>query len=43
MPLHDTVGINCERGATTENQGSVSSIWGKGFILRTVCVCVCVI
>ena len=22
MPLHDAVGINCKRGATTENQGS---------------------
>ena len=22
MPLHDTVGINCNRGATTENRGS---------------------
>ena len=22
MPLHDVVGINCEKGATTENQGS---------------------
>ena len=22
MPLHDAVGINCKKGATTENQGS---------------------
>ena len=22
MPLHDAVGINCIKGATTENQGS---------------------
>ena len=22
MPLHDGVGINCKKGATTENQGS---------------------
>ena len=22
MPLHDTVGINCIKGATTEDQGS---------------------
>ena len=22
MPLHDAVGINCEKGATTKNQGS---------------------
>ena len=22
MPLHDAVGINCKKGATTDNQGS---------------------
>ena len=22
VPLHDVVGINCKKGATTENQGS---------------------
>ena len=22
MPLHDVVGINCKKGATTENRGS---------------------
>ena len=22
MPLHDAVGINCEKGPTTENQGA---------------------
>ena len=22
MPLHDAVGINCKKGATSENQGS---------------------
>ena len=22
MPSHDVVGINCEKGATTENQGA---------------------
>ena len=22
MPLHDAVGINCKKGATTENQGA---------------------
>ena len=39
MPLHDVVGINCEKGANTENEGSaVMSIWGKGCILMTVCV-----
>ena len=38
IPLHDAVGINCKNGATTENLGSVSSIWAKGCILMTVCV-----
>ena len=39
----DAVGINCKNGATTENQGELqvtSSIWAKGCILMTVCVCV---
>ena len=41
MPLHDAVGINCKKGATTEHQGSgVKYIWAKGCILMTVCVCV---
>ena len=35
MPLHDAVGINCKKGATTEDQGS-----GVKYILMTVCVCV---
>ena len=30
IPLHDAVGINCKKGATTENQGQMSSIWAKG-------------
>ena len=38
MPLHDAVGINCEKCATTENRGSGVSIWAKGCILITVCV-----
>ena len=39
MPLHDAVGINCEKGATTENhKAQLSSIWAKGCILMTVCV-----
>ena len=38
MPLLDAVGINCKRGAITENQAQVSSIWAKGCILMTVCV-----
>ena len=37
MPLHDAVGINCKKGATTENQGS--GLWAKGCILMIVCVC----
>ena len=37
--VHDVVGINCKKAATTENQGSgVSSIWAKGCILMTVWV-----
>ena len=39
MPLHDAVGINCKKGATTENQGSAVKYMGKGCILMTVCVC----
>ena len=43
MPLHDAVGINCKKGATTENQVSgVKYVWAKGCILMIVCVCVCV-
>ena len=40
MPLYDAVGINCKKGATTENQGSgvKYSISAKGCILMTVCV-----
>ena len=28
MPLHDVVGINCKKGATNENQGSVVKYMG---------------
>ena len=28
MPLHDAVGINCKKGATTENQGSCVKYMG---------------
>ena len=28
MPLHDAVGINCKKGATTENQGSGAKCMG---------------
>ena len=40
MPLHDAVGINCKKGATTENQDAdaKSSIWAKGCMLMIVCV-----
>ena len=30
MPLHDAVGINCKKGATTENQGSGVKYMGLG-------------
>ena len=39
MPLHDVVGKNCKKVATTENRGSGVSIWANGCIL-IVCVCV---
>ena len=35
MPLHDAVGINCKKGATT---AQLSSVWAKGCIFMTVCV-----
>ena len=28
MPLHDVVGINCKKGATTENQDSAVKYMG---------------
>ena len=33
MPLHVVVGINCEKGATTENQGSAVKYMGQGVYL----------
>ena len=39
MPLHDVVGINCKKGATTENQGSAVKYMGLGVYLDD-CVCV---
>ena len=30
MPLPDAVWVNCERGATTKNQGAGASCMGKG-------------
>ena len=41
MPLHDEVGINCKKGATTENQVSGVKYMGKGVYLDD-CVFVCV-
>ena len=43
MPLHDAVGINCKKGATTENQGSRVKYMSSGvYPDDCVCVCVCV-
>ena len=39
MPLHTTAVINCENGATTENQGSAVKYMGQGVYLDD-CVCV---
>ena len=40
MPLHDAFGINCKKGATTENQGSGVKYMGQGMYLEDrVCVC----
>ena len=39
MPLHDAVGINCKKGQLLKITAQVSSIWAKGCILMTVCVC----
>ena len=36
MPLH-AVGINCKKGATTENQGAVSCICSKECMMDIVC------
>ena len=30
MSLHDAVGMNCKKGATTENQGSGVKYMGRG-------------
>ena len=39
MPLHDAVGINYKRGATTENQDSAVKYMGYGVYLDD-CGCV---
>ena len=36
MPLHDSVGINCKKGATTEYHSQMSSICYKGCMLIIV-------
>ena len=38
MPLHNAVGTNCNKGATTETQGAGVNIWAKGYMLIIVCV-----
>ena len=38
MPVHDVVGINCKKGATTENQGSAVKYMGYGVLDDSVCV-----
>ena len=39
MPLHDAVGTNCKKGATTENQCADVKYMGKGVYVND-CVCV---
>ena len=39
MPLHDAVGINCKKGATSENQGADVKYMGNGVYVDD-CVCV---
>ena len=38
MPLHDAAGINCKKGATTENRGSGVKYMGLGVYFDD-CVC----
>ena len=38
MPLHDAVGINCEKVATTENEGADVKHIGSGVFVHD-CVC----
>ena len=39
MPLHGAVGLNCKKGATTENQGLGVKYMGYGVYLDD-CMCV---
>ena len=38
MLLHDAVGINCKKGATTENQGADVKYMAKRCMLMIMCV-----
>ena len=38
MPLHDAVGINCEKGATTEYQSPDDKYVAQGVYVDDVCV-----
>ena len=33
MPLHDAVGVNCSKGATTDIKAQVPSVWANGWML----------
>ena len=39
MSLHNTSGVNCKKGETTDIKAQVPSIWAKGRMLDT-CLCV---
>ena len=39
MPIHDAVGVNCKKSATTENQGTGVKYMATGCMLND-CVCV---
>ena len=41
IPLHNAVGINCRKRATTKIKPQVLSVWAKG-LRDCVCVRVCV-
>ena len=38
MPLHNAVGSNCKKGATTEYHGADVKILGKRCMLMIMCV-----
>ena len=33
MPLYDAIGVNCEKGATTDIKAQVPSMWAQGCML----------